>query len=361
MKEKILPLCESPIKVYSNYAYILSVLLSNEEAKNWFYSNFIQVKYIRDTDNRQQFIFNYSIGNLTKYFYNIPYLEIRSMKREFMLKVCNNIIEFLCQAIEEGYYIMTIVDEYYLPPRMAYKNRHYKHLIMLYGYNSKRECFYSMGYNGGNYEESILNFEEMFTAITSDEGNNVEIRDDFCMLYRLQEKDKIKYRQENYNYFPYKLNLKLIRRSLKEYLDSKCSDEHFSAFYEIPHNSEYGILYYEAMIEYIENYIEGKYQGDVYAVAFHGMMEHKTVMVQRLRYLQEEGYVSGIVDVIDMYENLTAKAVIIRNLLLKYNIIKKKDLLIRVKAYLREMYILEKHAVKILLNVLDETLGEDKE
>lgn len=360
MKVKKLPLCKSPIKVYSNYAYILSVLLNNDNAKNWFYSNFIQVKYIRDTATRQQFIFNYSIGNLTKYFYNIPFLEVRSLNRDFLLKVCNNIIEFLCKAIEEGYYIMTIVDEYYLPPRKAYRTRHYKHLIMINGYDLEKGCFYSMGYNGGNYEEAVLMFDDVFSAITSEEGNNVEIRDDFCMLYRLQEKEKIEYAQENYNYFPYKLNLKLIRRSLKEYLDSECSDSHFSAFYEVPHNSEYGISYYEAMIEYIENYIEGKYKWDVYAVAFHGMMEHKTVMIQRLRYIQEKGY-AKITDVIDMYEDVAAKAVKIRNMLLKYNMIKKKDLLIRIKTYLIEMYALEKRAVENLLEILEDTLNEDNE
>lgn len=34
MKEKKLPLCESPIKVYSNYVYVLSVLLNNRDALN---------------------------------------------------------------------------------------------------------------------------------------------------------------------------------------------------------------------------------------------------------------------------------------------------------------------------------------
>lgn len=47
MDEIKLPVCNPPIRVYVSHAYILSVLLNKEEAKNWFYSNYIQVKYSR--------------------------------------------------------------------------------------------------------------------------------------------------------------------------------------------------------------------------------------------------------------------------------------------------------------------------
>ncbi len=247
MKEKKLPLCESPIKVYSNYAYVLSVLFNNSEAKNWFYSNFIQVKYIRDTEKEHLFIFNYSLGNLTKYFYNIPYLEVRSVKRSFLLEICIDIIEFLWKAIEDGYYIMTIVDEYYLPPRSVYLVEHKLHLIMLNGFNLEKECFYSMGYNGSNYEETALKFEDVFKAISSEEGNNINIRDDFCMLYRLQDKDKIEYLQENFNYFEIvqkRLQLHIcdciyIGNHISDYLMSKQAGVKFYAF-----NSDDSLTYY---------------------------------------------------------------------------------------------------------------------
>lgn len=354
MKEKKLHICESPIKVYSNYAYILSVLFNNADAKNWFYSNFIQVKYIRDTKDKQMFIFNYSMGNLTKYFYNIPYLEVRSLKRSFLLEICSNIIETLCMAIEEGYYIMTVVDEYYLPTRPDYNIKHNLHIILINGFDKEKEYFYSMGFNRDIYEESILKFEDVFKAISSNEGNNEYVRDDFCMLYKLQEKDKIEYLQENYNYFPYELNLKLIKRSLQEYIESVCSDEHFSAFYGVPQNSEYGIMYYVAMIEYIDKYISGQYEGEVYVVAFHGMMEHKLVMLQRLKYLQDKGYICEIEDVVDMYEKIAAKAKIIRNLILKYNITKKIDSLKNVKMHLNDMYTIERQAVKTLIEAIQD-------
>lgn len=352
MEEKKLPLCESPIKVYSNYAYILSVLLNNSDAENWFYSNFIQVKYIRDTESAPLFVFNYSLGNLTKYFYNIPYLEVRSLKRSFLLDVCDDIINFLCKAVEDGYYIMTVVDEFYLPPRRFYNKKHYLHLILINGFNLEKEVFYSAGFNENKYEESILKFEDVLRAISSMKGNNKDVRDDYCMIYKLQEKEKIDYLRENYNYFPYKLNLKLIKRSLQEYLASKCSDEHFDAFYEVSPNSEYGILYYKAMIEYINKFIEKKYKGDVYIVAFHGMLEHKVVMIQRLKFLQDNGYVYEIENVNNMYEDIVTKAEKIRNLLLKYNLTKKISLLTKVNMYLNEMYILERQAVETLLGLI---------
>lgn len=352
MKEKKLPLCESPIKVYSNYAYVLSVLLNNRDALNWFYSNFIQVKYIRDTENNQLFVFNYSLGNLTKYFYNIPYLEVRSLNRGFLLEICDDITKVLCKAIEEGYYIMTVVDEFYLPPRPFYKKEHYLHLIMINGFDMENEIFYSAGFNEYKYEETCLKFEDVFKAISSMKGNNKDVRDDYCMMYKLQEKDKIEYLRENYNYFPYKLNLKLIKRSLQEYLASKCSDEHFDTFYEVSPDSEYGISYYEAMIEYIDKFIEKRYEGNIYTVAFHGMLEHKIVMVQRLKFLQDNDYVCKIEGVINMYEEIATKAKIIRSLLIKYNFTKKINLLTKVKEYLSNVYALERQAVEALLELM---------
>ena len=328
------------------------MLLNNYDAQNWFYSNFIQVKYIRDSENNPRFIFNYSLGNLTKYFYNIPYLEVRNIKRGFLLEICDDIMKVICKAIEEGYYIMTMVDEFYLPQRYHYNKEHYLHLILINGFNRKSNVFYTVGFNGHKYEESIFKIEDIIKAISSMKGNNKGVRDDCFMMYKLQEKEKIQYLQESYNYFPYKLNLKLIKRSLQEYLLSKCSDEHFDTFYEISPNSEYGISYYEAIIEYINKFVEKKYEEDIYIIAFHGMVEHKEVMIQRLIYLRDNDYVYEIEDIIQMYKDIVGMAKIVRNLLIKYNLAKKNDLLIKVRIYLEEMYFLEKQAVESLLELI---------
>ncbi len=353
MKEKKLPLCNSPIRVYSNFAYVLSVLLNNEEAKGWFYSNFIQVKYIKDTIETQDFVFNYSLGNLTKYFYNIPYLEVRSLKRSFLLSVCSDIIDFLCSAIKAGYYIMTIVDNYYLPPKREYNKNHNKHLIMVNGFNIEEKVFYCMGYNDRLYEEAVLKFDDFYMAVSSEEGNKKRLRDDLCMMYKLQDKDEIKYIQEGFNYFTYKFNKKLVRQSLQEYLYSVCSDEHFAGFYEVPAKSEYGIIYYEAMGQFLLKYVEGIYSGEMNVTSFHGMLEHKILMIQRLKYMQDNQYASGVDRVVETYIDLKYSAEIIRNMILKYNMTKNVELLKRAKRILDEMYVAEKEAVRSLVNLLD--------
>lgn len=352
MKRKILPLHESPIKVYSNYAYVLSVLLNNEDALNWFYSNFIQVKYIRDTNKNQPFIFNYSLGNLTKYFYNLPFLEVRSLARDFLLKVCDDIVGFLIKSLENNYYIMIIADEYYLPPRTSYNIQHYQHLIMLNGFDMEKKCFYSVGFNNGKYEEAIIDFGDMCKAVSSGQGNNKNVRDDLCMLYKIQDREKLEYPQEGYNYFPYKFNLKLVKRSLQEYLYSEYSDEHFDYFYEVSKNAEYGISYYEAMIEYVQKYIRRIYEGKVYEVAFHGMMEHKKVMVQRLEYMYEQGHVSNIDKEIEIYKALAVRAEMIRNQVLKFNLTGHLSILSSIAGGLNEMYIDEKKVVQMLINAI---------
>lgn len=352
MNEKRLPLKDSPIRVYSNYAYVLSALLNIEDAKNWVYSNFIQVKYIRDTKDAPRVVFNYSLGNLTKYFYNLPFLEVRSLSRSFLVKACGDTVDFLINALNDNYYIMIIADEYYLPPRKSYKLQHYQHLVMLNGFNIEKQCFYSAGYNDGKYEESKIGFGDIGNAVKSNEGNNKDIRDDFCMLYRLQDSKQLEFPQTGYNYFAYKFNPGLVKRSLKEYLNSECSDEHFDYFYEVPENAEYGISYYEAMMECLQKYTAGIYEGKIYEVAFHGMMEHKKVMIQRLEYMCEHNYLSGIDKEIAAYRELAIKAEITRNLVLKYNISRNINILSTVVTELKEMYMAEKKVVQLLIEAL---------
>ena len=353
MEEIKLSLCKPPIKVYSNYAYVLSVLLNREEAYDWFYSNFIQVKYIRETQNKHRFIFNYSLGNLTKYFYNVPFLQVRSLNRDFLLKNCGDVIKFLCSALREGYYVVTVVDNYYLSPKHEYKKRHNLHLIMLHGFSEKDSCFYSMGFDNEIYKESKLGFDSFRQAVSSMEGRNSQVRDDYCMMYKLQDENQLAYPQENFNYFPYRFNRGLVKRNFQEYLDSVCSDEHFSAFYEVPSNGEYGISYYDAMIEYVQKFLDGAYTGKIYTIPFHGMMEHKQIMVQRLRYMQEKQYIRNIDSVAEKYEELAAQAMVIRNCVLKYNISIKKELLEKVGRFLEEMYMIEKNTVEQLIMLMN--------
>lgn len=193
MEEIKLPLCKSPIKVYSNYAYVLSVLLNKEEAFGWFYSNFIQVKYIRETKDYHRFIFNYSLGNLTKYFYNVPFLQVRALNRDFLLQNCGDVIEFLCSALRDGYYVVTVVDNYYLFSKGEYQKMHNLHLIMLHGFNRQDQCFYSMGFDRDIYKESQISFNSFRQAVTSLEGDNIHVRDDYCMMYKLQDENQLAY------------------------------------------------------------------------------------------------------------------------------------------------------------------------
>lgn len=353
MEEIKLPLCKSPIKVYSNYAYVLSVLLNKEEAFGWFYSNFIQIKYIRETKDYHRFIFNYSLGNLTKYFYNVPFLQVRALNRDFLLQNCGDVIDFLCSALRDGYYVVTVVDNYYLFSKGEYQKMHNLHLIMLHGFNRQDQCFYSMGFDRDIYKESQISFNSFRQAVTSLEGDNIHVRDDYCMMYKLQDENQLAYPQENFNYFPYRFNRNLVKRSLQEYLGSVCTDEHFSAFYEVPSNGEYGISYYEAMLEYVQKFLDGTYNGNLYLVSFHGMMEHKQIMVQRLKYMQEKQYIKNADSVTEDYEKLADKAAVIRNLAIKYNISMKKELLEKIGGFLEEMYTAEKYVVEQLIQLLD--------
>lgn len=79
LKFKKLELSNPPIKVFLNHAYILSVLLNDTKSLPWFYSNYIQIYFFKKIDGNLNL--NFYIGNMTKYFYNIPFLEVRTLDK----------------------------------------------------------------------------------------------------------------------------------------------------------------------------------------------------------------------------------------------------------------------------------------
>ena len=103
----------------------------------------------------------------------------------------------------------------------------------------------------------------------------------------------------------------------------------------------------------MQKFLDGTYNGNLYMVSFHGMMEHKQVMVQRLKYMQEKQYIKNADSVTEDYKKLADEAAVIRNLAIKYNISMKKELLEKISRLLEEMYITEKDVVMQLIELLD--------
>lgn len=132
-------------------------------------------------------------------------------------------------------------------------------------------------------------------------------------------------KRDDYNY---KYDHELMIRYLKEYTYSINSLIHYRGLVDIDESFAYGIETYDVILDYMEALIDGVTRLDIRP--FHIMWEHKKCMTNRLKYLLETGCLNNE-EILEQYKLLENEALVIRNVILKYQVAENKDLLLKVK------------------------------
>lgn len=152
-----LPVNYPPITSLMTHASILSIITTNENYIPWFIFNFIQMS-VEDT------------GLDFYHFYNTdflcPYLEVIPLNRDFYKEFINiDIINLIVKCIRNNYYVIPIIDEYYISNSDSFKKNHQPHPILIYGYDYMNNLF-SAGdfFKYGKYTFSKISFHELKEA-----------------------------------------------------------------------------------------------------------------------------------------------------------------------------------------------------
>lgn len=134
MNSNSLPVSYPIVSTYPKHAIPFSILSQNQDFLPWFYSNYIQIKCSKT------FMKNYpsdAFDFFTIYpeFYENPSLQSERLSNTTILNLQSDIIKFIIDCIDMGYYLYTHVNEYYLPNTHAFKKFNNPHAILIYGYN----------------------------------------------------------------------------------------------------------------------------------------------------------------------------------------------------------------------------------
>lgn len=85
-----------------------------------------------------------------------------------------NLVENIIKAVEGGGYVVTFLDEFYIPERYTYHRNHFMHGNMIFGYEREHQIFYATAFtNRGKYEETRFSFEEFLSAVNTS-GKDVQ-------------------------------------------------------------------------------------------------------------------------------------------------------------------------------------------
>jgi len=245
-------------------------------------------------------------------------------KTIFSLKTFD-FLQWARQLINSGWCIMGYFDEYYIKCKTRYNKIHYRHSLLIYGYDDDTRLFYAIGYtNEKKYQPHGLTYDEFISAIGVEFDRQNE-------KFKKRDIDRIEFNgiKLNPNY-EFQIDLKQLYNSLMDYIYSEADGN------RCRNGVTYGLGCENEFVNYISNQ-RGEYLDIRYSRFF---MELKELMVRRLEYLVNEKIVSQLL--LDEYKKICESQKIIHLLFIKCNLAYKDNIIDQLIARMAEVISAEK-------------------
>jgi NAD(P)-dependent dehydrogenase (short-subunit alcohol dehydrogenase family) len=274
---------QNEITCYLSHALPLCVVLAHPKLVPWYYEHFVDIYSVTDEND----------------FLKVDFLEYRAAYKEMMYEVYlgynllkneSDIIQFIIDKINLGYYVIIHADEYYLPVKALYHKEHYVHHSIIYGYHNGNKQLLAIGFNA----------EQIFTRITFDYDTFVEAYEQGKYHYQQSapwaetnavELLKLKDYQEEYPF-----DIKRFLGKLDGYLSGRGDDTVIFSYNWKPNQDKiaYGIKVYQQIINHLENFLEGRFTMDYRAI--HLLTEHKKSIYNRLEFILNRYRIKGTLE-----------------------------------------------------------------
>lgn len=247
-----LPMIVPPYTTYQGMAFMLGIILSHYNTKNYIYNNFITIS-CKDTDK----IWELSLELVDILWDSLSGEGIFEQDFYEIKKYLNKktIIPFFKERLEQSSYILLYtVDEFYLSYSESYKKEHFIHDLYLYGYDNDKFCV--MAYKNEKLQLFNVPQNEIQASIWA--LNNPS----FCTC----RPNKI---------INVEINYEKMKENIIDYYNGKKEDNYL-----------YGIKIYDAIINSLLNFIKNKEQ-KIDMRVFRMIWEHKKILKLQLLKLQE--------------------------------------------------------------------------
>lgn len=296
MKKKILEIKDPIIKCYTNYGLLFSILPNNMIP--WVYNNFLQIRYstgwnIVTFDNHHMLLSH------------CPGISFRTIPQNFLIKGFNgNIKAIIFEAINSNQYIFMYLDRFYLKAADRYYNKiHFSHEIFIYGYDLENDIVYfADNLQHDKFSFMITTFCELEQAYNA-VNHQYDFMTDIGIL-------------TVYSWIESSIDMNQIADGLDRYINSKPT---FDMRYEQP--CEFGLSVYQTIID---KFVKNKKE-KIDIRPFHLLYEHKLLMKMRVDYLMNNHLLTKNID-IKSYTKLVNNFLILRNMVIKYNLTMNIDL-----------------------------------
>lgn len=333
--KRILPLCHPDVHGYTYHAFPLSILLTRQESRTWFYNQYIQLMSGTNEDFRYFTDFYTPTVENTSLVYS-PLLVTQSSYRH-QVDGYWKIIEYIVMNIEKGYYVYLFVDEFYIPGRTLYNSTHVTHDILIHGYDHENRLLYVSGFNKSVvYGQWTIPYDDLVKGY-----HMADISGFKNMIVRMKYNDLF---QDFNSLFP-------IYESITDFLQSRNSSERFREVCP-PLDTDYvfGLNIYENLISYLAEVLLGNYTLNV--MPFHIIFEHKRVMCDRLRFLMEK-YNIDLEQPLLGYTDMEENSLKLRTSCIRYSFRPENHLISKMRGILEKILQNERVYMKEIVNQLE--------
>jgi amino acid adenylation domain-containing protein len=302
---KILPMrFPPPVTAYPSHADLLSVILNHPESYAWFYNYYIQLEAPPDGVGVRLDFYT------TLLFKTCPFIYYQRMSRDLVAKKWRRISDYIIDCLDLGYYVYFLIDRFYIPEYAQYQKEHKIHDIFVFGYDLAGKSFNVADcFSGGLYRYAKVTFTQIENGY-----RNIHLTDRpdwFDGVELISYRDK----------FHYTFDINLMISFIKDYLSSTSTSQR----YKIPSekycaeglerkNFVYGLAVYQLLQDFMK-----KFRKDLnYDIRpFYVLWNHKTVMLDRIKYLAANNYLKNDAFLTERYTKIAEAALNIRNLVLE--------------------------------------------
>ncbi|MEK3824795.1 MULTISPECIES: BtrH N-terminal domain-containing protein [Paenibacillus] len=326
--QKVLPIKYPLITSLPAFANTNAILCTYEEAYYpWFIHNHIQLVGWGNPEVYLQFY-----TPVFREYYRL--FTMHHYEKRVLSKWCDNIVQFIIDAIDDGNYVYLSIDQYYISSYRSFNKWHGAHDMLIYGYDQERGIFYIADFFDTTYCFSEADFKSVNKAFLSPYSEG----EWFKGVQLLKFKD---------HKIEFKFDLKLLIKQLKEYLYETKSSVDYKLIEEPGNDSDsWGIGVYPFLINYIKENEEFVFS---LVRSVHLLSDHKEVMLRGLEYLNTLNLITEYDLHFEAYTDIKKQCLVLRNICLKYMLTESTKDIQHVIDFINQIEIKERKAIQKLI------------
>ncbi len=277
------------MRAYHNRSFPLGIVKANIADYDVWLCN----KLINCVINPNDYVINTFENDIWSEKDGLTHTEIVSLKREEFNQKNPDIIAKNKEMLEKGIYITGGYDEFFIPGKRPYQKRHFNHDYVIFGYDEEERGFKSAAYmEDRSYRFYDITYEDYHNSIAKSEYN-------FYVCYRKIDK----------SYVP-NVDIVHLKKKIENYLLSREDD------YASNRQAYFGMEAWEKFREYVQENGDDRLDNRFARI----YMEHRNIMVKRMRKLNEMGFINDCSLTEEYHRNVYLPAQAVHDLFIKYNL-----------------------------------------